>query len=60
MPLNKETISDLKPIQGILTGTTFGQSQRGNDGNEELLHTPQTSKIGVSPSDSLVSYPGDS
>ena len=38
--------------------TTLGQSGPESDGNEEVLHIPQSSKItGASPSDCLVSYP---
>ena len=38
-----------------------GQSGPGNNGNEGVFHIPQSSSItGTSPSDCLVSYPGDS
>ena len=38
--------------------TTLGQSGPGSDGNEEVLHIPQSSSItGFSLSDCLVSYP---
>ena len=38
--------------------TTLGQSGSGNNGNEGVLHSPQSSSItGASPSDCLVSYP---
>ena len=41
--------------------TTLGQSRPGSDGNERVLHIPQTSSIiGTSPSDYLVSYLGHS
>ena len=41
--------------------TTPGQSGPGSDGNERILHIPQSSCItGTSPSDCLVSYPGHS
>ena len=43
----------------ILSGTTTpGQSGSGSIGNEGVLHIPQSSKIGASPSDGFVSYPG--
>ena len=35
-----------------------GQSGPGSDGNEGVLHIPQISKPGASPSDCLISYPG--
>ena len=39
-----------------LTSTTsLGQSGPGNDGNEGVLHTPQSSRTGHSPSD-VVKY----
>ena len=37
-----------------------GLSEPGSDGNEEVLHIPQSSKIGALPSDGLLSYPGHS
>ena len=41
--------------------TTPGQSGPGSDGNEGVLHIPQSSSIaGTSPSDGLVPYPGHS
>ena len=44
-----------------LTGiTTPSQSRHGSNGNEEVLHIPQSSSIGASPSDDLVSYSGHS
>ena len=48
------------PIDKTLSGaTTPGQSGLGSDGNEEVLHIPQSSSIiETSPSDCLVSYPG--
>ena len=37
------------------------QSRPGSNGNEGILHIPQTSNItGTSPSDCLVLYPGHS
>ena len=46
----------------MLSGaTTLGQSGPGNNDNEGVLYTPQSSSItGASPSDCLVSYPGHS
>ena len=41
--------------------TTLGQSRPGSDGNEGVLHIPQSSSIiEASPLDYLVSYPGHS
>ena len=50
------------PIDSTLSGgTTPGYSGPGSDGNEELLHIPQSSSItGTSPSYCLVSYIGHS
>ena len=47
---------------GTLSGTTTpGQSRPGSDGNNGVLHIPQSSSITeASPSDYLVSYPGHS
>ena len=52
--------SSILTIDGTLSGaTTPGQSGSGIDGNEGVLHIPQSSSItGTSPSDCLVSYPG--
>ena len=49
-------------LQRILSVTTTpGQSEPGSDGNEWLLRIPQSSNItGTSPSDCLVSCPGNS
>ena len=45
-------------IDGILMGTSPpGQSGPGSNSNERVLHIPQTSGIGASLSDGLVSYP---
>ena len=48
------------PIDKTLLGaTTPGQSGPGSNGNEEVLHIPQSFSITkTSPSDCLVSYPG--
>ena len=49
------------PIDRTLSGaTTPGQSGLGSEGNEGVLHIPQISKAGASPSDGLMSYPGHS
>ena len=41
--------------------TTLSQSGHGRDGNEGVLHIPQSSSITeVSPADCLVSFPGHS
>ena len=46
-------------IDGTLTGTiTPGQCGPGNNGNERLLHIPQSSRTRASLSDYLLSYPG--
>ena len=47
---------------GTLAGATIpGQSGSASDGNEGVLRIPQSSSItGTSPSDCLVSYPGNS
>ena len=52
--------SSILPIDKTLLGDiTLGQSGPGSDGNERVLHIPQSSSIiGTSPSDCLVSYPG--
>ena len=53
--------SSIYPIDRALSGATNpGQSGHGSDGNEEVLRIPQSSSnTGTSPSDCLVSYPGD-
>ena len=54
--------SSIWPIDRTLSGaTTLSQSGPGSDGNERVLHIPQSSSItGISPSDCLMSYPGHS
>ena len=54
--------SSIWPIDWTLSGaTTSGQSEPGSDGNEGILHIPQSSSItGTSSSDCLVSYSGHS
>ena len=54
--------SSIWPIERTLLGaTTLGQSGPESDGNEGVLHIPQSSCItGASPSDCLVSYLGHS
>ena len=54
--------SSVCPLDRTLSGaTTPGQSGLGRDGNEDVLHIPQSSSIiGTSPSGCLVSYPGHS
>ena len=45
---------EIRPLSGA---TTAGQSGPGSDGNEGVLHIPQSSSTtGTSPSDCLVSY----
>ena len=47
------------PLDKTLSGaTTLGLSGPGSDGYEEVLHIPQSSKTGASPSDGFTSYPG--
>ena len=47
------------PIDRFLSGaTTPGQSGPGSNGNKGVLHIPQMSKAGASPSDCLMSYLG--
>ena len=42
----------IKPIGWTLTGTTtLGQNGPGWNGNNEMFHTPQTSRSRASPSD---------
>ena len=54
--------SSIWPIERTLSSaTTQSQSGPGSDGNEGLFHIPKSSSItGASPSDCLVSYPGQS
>ena len=53
--------SSIWPIDKTLSGaTTPGQSRPGSSGNEVVLHIPQISYGGASPSDGLMSYPGHS
>ena len=51
--------SSIRLIDRILSGvTTPGQSGTGCDGNEGVLHIPQSSSItGITSSDCFVSYP---
>ena len=51
--------SSIRPINRTLPGgTTLGQSGPGSNGNEEVLHIPQSSKAEASSSDGLVLYSG--
>ena len=52
--------SSIKLIDGALSDTTIpGQSGPGSDGNEGVLHVPQSFSITrTSPSECLGSYPG--
>ena len=52
--------SSILPIDRNLSGTsTPGQNGSESNGNEEVLHIPQSSSItGASLLDYLVSYPG--
>ena len=42
----------------ISSTTTLGQSGPAGNGNKGVLHIPQSSITGTSPSDYLVPYPG--
>ena len=47
--------------RALLGATTPGQSEHGSNGNEGVLHTPQSPSItGTSLSYCLMPYPGDS
>ena len=51
-------VCSIWPIDSAQLGvTTPGQSGSGSNGNEGVLHIPQISKAGASPSDDLLSYP---
>ena len=53
--------SFILPIDWTLSGTTTpGQGGPWSNGNEEVHRIPQNSKGGVSPTDSLMLYPGPS
>ena len=46
-------------IDGTLSvATTLGQSEPESNGNKGVIHIPQNSKTGASPSDGLMSYLG--
>ena len=46
------------PINGtLISTTTLGESEPQSNGNERVLHIPQSSRTGASPLDA-VSYPG--
>ena len=52
-------ICSIWPINGTLSGaTTPGQNGLGRNGNKVEVNICQISKAGASPSDCLVSYPG--
>ena len=44
----------------FLDATIPGQKEPRSDDNEGVLHIPQSFKAGNSPSDCIMSYPGDS
>ena len=53
--------SSIKPIDWAFSGAIQGQSGPGSNGNERVLHIPQSPSITrTSQSDCLVSYPGHS
>ena len=50
--------NSIRSIDWTLSGaTTPGQSRPGSNGNERVLHIPQSFRIRALPSDALVSYP---
>ena len=52
------TVCSIWPTDRTLSNaTTPGQSVLESNGNVEALHIPQSSKVGASPSDGLMSYP---
>ena len=53
------TVCSIWSIDKTLSGAnTPSQSEPGSNGNERVLHIPQISKAGASPSDGFISYPG--
>ena len=53
--------SSIWPIDRTLPGAnTLGQSRPGSNDNEGVLRISQISMTGASPSDGLMSYPGNS
>ena len=60
--VKKKLNSSIWPIDETQTVyyTTPVQSGPGSNGNEGVLNIPQSSRTGVSSSNGLVSYPGDS
>ena len=57
MVLSKWWNSSIWPYLGP---TTPSQTELGNNGSEDMLHIPQSSKTGASPSDGLELYSGHS
>ena len=54
--LQKTNNNNLKKILeqfSLTVTTTLGQSGPGSNGNEEVLHIPQSSRTGASPSDTV-------
>ena len=57
--ISLHTVCSTRSIDRILSGAiTPGQSGFWSNGNEGVLHIPQISKAGGSPSDCLLSYLG--
>ena len=53
--------SSFCPVDKTLSGATaLSQSGPGSNGNEEIFHISLNSRAEASPSDCLVSYPGQS
>ena len=53
------SIDDYSFLFDLTIITILGLSEPGSDGNEGVPYIPQSCTTGESPSDGLVSYPGD-
>ena len=52
--INNLQIDLFDPLDGILTTTTsLGQNRSGTNANKKVIHTPQISRTGASPSDAV-------
>ena len=59
--ISLHTVCSIWPIERTQSSaTTLGLSEPGSNGNKAVQHIPQISKSGASPTDCLLSYPGDS
>ena len=45
--------------EGLVNSTTLSQSGPGSNGNEGVLHIPQSSRTGASPSDAIECHTED-